>query len=210
MPSHAPPPDSGDSALAVQARAMLDHSAAAVVTIDDDQRFVDANPTALRMLSRSRDELVGQRIEDVSPSEMHDELDIRWDEFLRTGEHRGEWRLLSSDGHPVDVEYAGSANVAPGSHLFIWMVSDDGDRIVPVEHTLDGAYPGRDHHPLTPREREVLTLIARGLTSEQIADQLVVSGETIRTHARNALAALGARTRAHAVAIALQRGLIDG
>jgi PAS domain S-box-containing protein len=184
---------------------MLEHSGAAVVTIDDDQRFIDANATALRMLGRRRDDFLGRRIEDVTPVDVVPELDPRWDELLRTGEHRGEWRLLRADGRAFDVEYVASANVSPGHHLVVWMATDDGDRIEPLEHDEDPR-----PHPLTPRERQVLTLIARGLTSEQIAEQLVVSGETVRTHARNALAALGARTRAHAVAIALQRDLIDG
>jgi len=194
----------GEHSLAERARALLDHSSAAVVTIDDDQRFIEANGTALRMLGRRREDLVGQRIADVTPLDIRDDIDARWNEMMRKGEHRGEWRLLRSDGRAFDIEYAGAANVFPGSHLFIWMATDDGERIEPLAVEM-----GRAGHPLTPREREVVTLIARGLTSEQIAEQLVVSGETVRTHARNALAALGARTRAHAVAIALQRGLID-
>jgi PAS domain S-box-containing protein len=204
MPSHAHEQETGEHALAERARALLHHSAAAVVTIDNDQRFIDANATALRMLGRRRDDFIGSRIADVTPIAIRPEIDPRWDEFIRTGEHRGEWRLLRSDGRAFDVEYAATANVFPGGHLFIWMATDDGDRIEPLDDAELGA-----PHPLTPREREVVTLIARGLTSEQIAEQLVVSGETVRTHARNALAALGARTRAHAVAIALQRGLIE-
>jgi PAS domain S-box-containing protein len=204
MPSHAHEQNAGEHGLAMRARALLEHSAAAVVTIDDEQRFIDANATALRMLGRNRDDFIGRSIADVTPVEIHAEIDPRWDEFLRSGDTRGEWRLLRSDGRPLEVEYAGAANVFPGGHLFIWMATDDGDRIEALEDTLRSGT-----HPLTPREREVVTLIARGLTSEQIAEELVVSGETVRTHARNALAALGARTRAHAVAIALQRGLID-
>lgn len=204
MPSHAHMKTSAEQSLAVGARALLDHSAAAVVTVDDEQRFVDANATALRMLGRRRDDFLGQRIEDVTPTDMHEGIKPRWKELLRTGEHRGEWRLLRADGRAFDVEYAATANVFPGGHLFIWMVTADGERI---ESPDQG--PANDAQPLTPREREVVTLIARGLTSEQIAEELVVSGETVRTHARNALSALGARTRAHAVAIALQRDLID-
>src|SRR3954447_10582214 len=118
MPSHAhTKTSSGEQSLAVGARALLDHSAAAVVTIDDDLRFIDANATALRMLGRRRDDFLGQRIEDVTPVDVVAELDPRWDELLRTGEHRGEWRLLRSDGRAFDVEYVASANVFPGGHL---------------------------------------------------------------------------------------------
>jgi DNA-binding CsgD family transcriptional regulator len=58
---------------------------------------------------------------------------------------------------------------------------------------------------LSPREREVLGLIAGGLTSEEIAEALHITRHTARTHARNILDKLGARTRAHAVALALGR-----
>ena len=56
---------------------------------------------------------------------------------------------------------------------------------------------------LSPREREILGLLARGLTGEQIATNLVLSPETIRTHIRNAREKLGASTRVEAVTMAL-------
>jgi DNA-binding CsgD family transcriptional regulator len=62
--------------------------------------------------------------------------------------------------------------------------------------------------PLTQREREVMTLVASGLRSGDIAERLVLSPETIKSHVRNAMTKLGARTRAHAVAIALATGQI--
>lgn len=61
---------------------------------------------------------------------------------------------------------------------------------------------------LTAREREVLTLLARGYTGEEVARQLKVSAETVRAHVRNSVTKLHARTRLHAVIIALQRGEI--
>ena len=61
---------------------------------------------------------------------------------------------------------------------------------------------------LSPREREVLDLLAKGLTGEEAATQLSLSPETIRTHVRNAMDKLEAHTRVHAVAIALRQGEI--
>jgi DNA-binding NarL/FixJ family response regulator len=61
----------------------------------------------------------------------------------------------------------------------------------------------------TSREREVLALLAAGATDEQIAGLLELSPATVQTHVRNAKAKLGARTRAQAVALALQGGMID-
>ena len=60
----------------------------------------------------------------------------------------------------------------------------------------------------TPREIEVLQLVADGFGSGQIARRLWVSEETVKTHVANVLDKLGAVTRAHAVAVAMRRGLI--
>lgn len=60
-------------------------------------------------------------------------------------------------------------------------------------------------HELSPREREILDLLAQGLTGAQAAQRLFLSPETVRTHVRNAMAKLEARTRVHAVALALRQ-----
>jgi DNA-binding NarL/FixJ family response regulator len=62
---------------------------------------------------------------------------------------------------------------------------------------------------LSPREREILGLLSKGLSGEEVAKQLYLSPETVRTHVRNAMGKLDAATRAHAVALALQRGEIS-
>jgi DNA-binding NarL/FixJ family response regulator len=62
---------------------------------------------------------------------------------------------------------------------------------------------------LSNREREVLDLLAQGLTGEQAAERLVLSAETVKTHVRNAMSKLEAHTRVHAIAIALREGFIS-
>ena len=62
---------------------------------------------------------------------------------------------------------------------------------------------------LTPREREVLRLLADGLANEEIGKRLVISAETVRTHIRKAMAKLDADTRTEAVATALRQSLIS-
>ena len=62
---------------------------------------------------------------------------------------------------------------------------------------------------LSNREREVLDLLAQGLTGEAVAERLVLSSETIKTHIRNAMSKLEANTRVHAIAIALREGYIS-
>jgi DNA-binding NarL/FixJ family response regulator len=60
---------------------------------------------------------------------------------------------------------------------------------------------------LTDREREVVALVADGLANAEIADRLVVSPATVKTHVNRAMAKLGARSRAQLVVIAFQAGL---
>jgi DNA-binding NarL/FixJ family response regulator len=62
---------------------------------------------------------------------------------------------------------------------------------------------------LTAREREILSLVAGGLEGKEIARELFLSHDTVRTHVAHTLAKLGARSRAQAVGIAVRRGLID-
>jgi DNA-binding NarL/FixJ family response regulator len=68
-----------------------------------------------------------------------------------------------------------------------------------------------EHFPqaaLTPREIEVLTLAAKGLSNKEIAQRLGTAGGTVKMHIQNILAKLRASDRTHAVTLALQRGIL--
>ncbi|MGQ4360264.1 response regulator [Streptomyces sp. SAS_272] len=62
---------------------------------------------------------------------------------------------------------------------------------------------------LTPREREVMTLVAGGLSNDEIAERLFVTPVTAKTHANRAMTKLGARDRAQLVVIAYETGLVQ-
>lgn len=70
-----------------------------------------------------------------------------------------------------------------------------------VEHSTDDA--------LTPREVDVLRLVAKGNANKEIGAQLSLTEETVKSHIRNILAKLEARDRTHAVTIGAKRGIID-
>jgi len=67
---------------------------------------------------------------------------------------------------------------------------------------------GQREYRLTPRQRDVLNLLAAGASTDQIAADLTLSRETVRNHIRRILGALGARSRLEAVAIAHRAGLV--
>ncbi|WP_291473380.1 response regulator transcription factor [Corynebacterium sp.] len=63
--------------------------------------------------------------------------------------------------------------------------------------------------PLTPREREILVLMATGASNQEIAARLFVSLPTVKTHVGRVLAKTGSRDRVHAVLFAFRHGLVD-
>ena len=75
---------------------------------------------------------------------------------------------------------------------------------------VPGFLAGRDQTELlTPREREILQLLADGLANTEVADKLFISQETVKSHVRHILTKLEADTRTHAVAIALRQAIIE-
>jgi DNA-binding NarL/FixJ family response regulator len=86
-------------------------------------------------------------------------------------------------------------------------VVHSGKRLMPPEvaQRLSEYFP---QAALSPREIEVLTLVARGLSNKEIAQQLGTAAGTIKIHVQNILAKLGASDRTHAVTIGVQRGII--
>jgi DNA-binding CsgD family transcriptional regulator len=88
------------------------------------------------------------------------------------------------------------------------MVGDAGSRLNGTAVVLDRARRTRCER-LSGKERLVLAELARGNSTEEIGLVLSVSPHTVRTHVKNLMRKLGARTRAHAVAIALSESAIE-
>jgi DNA-binding NarL/FixJ family response regulator len=94
----------------------------------------------------------------------------------------------------------------------------DGDALLSpgVTRRLIGEFARRAKEPndvpsltvLTDREREVMALVAEGLTNEEIAARLIMSGATAKTHVSRAMIKLGARDRAQLVVFAYESGLV--
>jgi DNA-binding NarL/FixJ family response regulator len=80
-----------------------------------------------------------------------------------------------------------------------------------IRDYLERASSGEDtpEDPLSPRELEVVKLIAEGYTSEEIAEQLFISKKTVDRHRANMLEKLGMRNRVELTRYAIRRGLVE-
>ena len=126
------------------------------------------------------------------------------DEYVFEALRSGASGFLLKDAEPTDLLDA------------IRIVADGGSLLAPsvtrrvIEH-FGSAAPAAEPHPrlgdLTEREREMVAWVATGMSNTEIADQLVVSPDTVRTHVSRAMVKLGARDRAQLVVFAIRSGL---
>jgi DNA-binding NarL/FixJ family response regulator len=90
------------------------------------------------------------------------------------------------------------------------IVADGGTYVDPrLRPALLSERATRTQSVLSRRECEIMAMLAEGLTGEQVAERLVLSPDTVKTHIRNAMTKLEAHTRVHAIAIALREGFIS-
>ena len=191
-------------------REVFGRTATPMLVADDSRRYLDANPAACELLRLSRSEILELRIDDLIPAENATDADSLWDEFLRAGSQAGRVALRTPAGHECEVTYSATANIVPGVHLSILVGPGVEEPNLDDATTLSEEERGDDAGAaLTARQREVVTMLALGMSGEQIAERLVLSPETVRIHVRNARARLGARTRAQMIALALQAGELD-
>ena len=133
-------------------------------------------------------------------------MEAAWARLLDTGCVAGTSEVAGPDGSSFDVVYWGLANALPGLHLFAFAPAGWPEEELGV---LDTNSSDSSPVPLTPREREVLQLAAEGLSGPSIAERLVVSPGTVKTHFSNIYEKFGVGDRAAAVARGLRFGLID-
>ena len=178
----------------------FERSSNGIALVDEQRRFVEVNDALLAIVGGSRPEILGRSVIDAIPSSERPRAQREWDAFLRSGgEYSGGGPIVRQDGAEVEIEVAARLITLPEGRLAICVVTS-GPGSSPSLKPSTGS-----GQPLTQREREVLTLIALGRLTPEIAEELHISGQTVRTHVRNAMSKVGARTRAQLVAIVLSR-----
>jgi PAS domain S-box-containing protein len=179
-------------------RLGFDAAPDAMALLDDDGRFVHANRVAAYLLGLPQDELRGLEIARfVAPGLQENAVEL-WEQFKTDGRASGAGTLIAADGTRRLLEFRASTNYVIGRHLVVGRLRDARGRLRSSEEGV-----------LTPRQRDVLTMLASGLNGPETAARLYLSPATVRTHVQNAMGALSAKTRAQAVAEALIRGEIE-
>lgn len=205
--------DSGPHA-AMRLRTALERSRHPMLIADDQRRWVTGNAAACDLLGIAREEIPWRTMDDFTAPSERKRLEDQWGAFLANGGAEGWYQLYVPDRGPVPVEFSATANVLPARHLSVFIPPDeasapqDKSALAREAAWTPVAVEGSGRLQLSEREREVMTLVASGLQSADIAERLFLSPETVKSHVHNALGKLGARTRAHAVAIALVTGQI--
>jgi DNA-binding NarL/FixJ family response regulator len=127
------------------------------------------------------------------------------DEYVYEALRAGASGFLLKDA-PEDQLLAGIRIVAGGGSLFAPAVTR---KLIERFSQRAPAAPRPDLAQLTPRELEVLTLLARGLSNAEIAQTFVVSEHTVKTHVAHVLQKLDLRDRVQAVVLAYESGLVQ-
>jgi len=195
-----------DSGWAELFRDAFRRSRNPMVLTDARRVQIDVNGPFVKLLGRGRDALIGHPLYEyvadgplLTPAE--------WKAALAEDELTGEASMLCAGGETIAVQYAAYPATVTGDRLVLFValsVSRWGRhfRRDPEARRLEG--------PLSRREHEVVRLIALGASGPEIAEELHVSHNTVRTHVSNSMAKLGARSRAHLVAKALGGGIVPG
>lgn len=127
------------------------------------------------------------------------------DEYVFEALRAGAGGFLLKDA-PADQLVAGIRIVAAGEALLApavtrRLIEEFARRPTPLDAPAE-------LKTLTPREREILTLVARGLSNAEIAEQLVVAESTVKTHVAGILGKLDLRDRVQAVVLAYESGVV--
>ncbi|HYZ28977.1 MAG TPA: LuxR C-terminal-related transcriptional regulator [Thermoleophilaceae bacterium] len=208
-PTGNPPPVAASSPWmpASQERllwAFFDRAPVALLAAGDDRQILRVNSHWSDMTGYGPELATRMRIDDLLAPESRPGIEMRWTDLLATGLGTARIVLLRPDHVRRAVRYGAFANVLPGVHVAAYLPESAQDPRAPR--------PARARRAgqLTVREQESLRLVAMGLTTAAAASRLGISPETVRTHVRNAMNKLGARTRAQAIAVAMRDGEIPG
>jgi PAS domain S-box-containing protein len=183
-------------------RAAFTQSRNAMVLLDESRTVVDVNGAFLQLSGYKRAALVGHPVYSVvagGPLLTGEQ----WATALAKEQFTGEVGLVCADGTVVVHQWGATTEVITDRRLVLFVMVSRSRWGGRFRRTLPSEEAPSD---LSPRELEVVRLVALGRSGPEMAEELGIAHDTVRTHVRNAMAKLGARSRAHLVAKALGEG----
>jgi PAS domain S-box-containing protein len=179
--------------------AAFERSRNAMVLLDDERRHVQVNGAYAELLGVRRSMLLGLPVyEFVADGPVASRGE--WQAAIAQEQFAGVAEMVRADGRTVTVQFAGHPETATGRRLVLLVAlstARSGRRL------RDDRSTPRRADALSERERQVVELVSQGHDGPEIAAELQISHNTVRTHVHNAMDKLGARSRAHLVAKAL-------
>jgi len=199
--------------LAVDDHPLLRDGIAALIGTEDDMEMIAEASNGREALDLFRKHRPDITLMDVQMPEMNG-IDA-------VGAIRGEFpeaRIIVLTTHPGDIQVSRALKAGARAYLMKGNLRKElletiravhaGQKRLSSEAASEIAEHSTDD-PLTPREIDVLRLVAAGNANKEIGVLLSLTEVTIKSHVRNILSKLGANDRTHAVTIALKRGIID-
>lgn len=176
----------------------------AMVLADSRRCIVEVNGALLGLLGHRRSELVGRPIyKFVAGGPAFTERE--WRRLVGQRRFDGVADLVRADNGRVRVQFAAHPEIVTGRQLVLAVAMQTGRTSRRAPDTSEqAAAPGA----LSNREQEVVRLIALGHSGPEIASVLDLANDTVRSHVRNAMRKVGARSRAQLVAKALGQALV--
>jgi PAS domain S-box-containing protein len=184
--------------------SFTDQAPVPMLAADEERCLLRVNRLFSDLTGYPPDRVEGMRIDDLLAPESRPGIEMRWADLLATGMGTARIVVLRADGQRLSARYGAFANVLPGIEVAA-LIAEPGQ-----DNRNQRPARARRAGQLTRREQESLRLVAMGMTTAAAAEQLGISPETVRTHVRNAMNKLGARTRAQAIAVAMRDGEIPG
>jgi len=199
--------------LAVDDHPLLREGIAALIGTEDDMELIGEASNGREALDLFRKHQPDITLMDLQMPEMNG-IDA-------IGAIRGEFpdaRIIVLTTHPGDVQVSRALKAGARGYLLKGMLRKELLETIRAVHAGQKRLSGEaaaeiaEHvadNSLTPREIDVLRLVAAGNANKGIGAQLSLTEVTVKSHVKNILAKLGANDRTHAVTIALKRGIID-
>jgi PAS domain S-box-containing protein len=127
-----------------------------------------------------------------------------FDAIERQGRYTAEYRLIRPDGSYVLAVAQGGAHLVEGAYQGMFGFTTMLDKMTALSPAPAEPDCASHSRRLSDREREVFALLAEGVASDKIADQLEITPSTVAAHISHAVAKLGASNRTHAVVLAMR------